>query len=479
MNLLNNSKLTRKGFIIYKKFLNEQIKKEIECDLIVQPYINPEFGCVSPYFAVYGENDNKLYLPRFYAVKKFGLPSKIDLDIGDKITTKFIGKLKKDQIEPVEKTLKSIKKTGGGILSLECGGGKTCCALYIWTQLRVKCLVIVHKDFLMKQWAERIKQFTNGTIGIIKQNKIEIENCDIVIGMLQSISMKDYSKNLFNSFGMVIVDEAHHISSQVFSQALPKISTKYMLGLTATPTRKDGLTKVFKWYLGDISYIRKREEDNNVIVNKYLFFDPDNKYCKEQKNHFYKLNLSSMITNICNFKPRIDMIINITKQLLLEKRKILILSDRRKHLNDIMINLNENNIFNAGYYVGGMKEEELNKSEKCLIILATYSMASEGLDIPSLNTLILASPKSDIVQSVGRILRKKHNMIKPIIVDIVDQFSIFVKQSSKRHIYYEKCGYDIKQIDYYTGEIIKEKIECKKKPIILETNELCIEFESD
>ena len=61
MNLLNNSKLTRKGFIIYKKFLNEQIKKEIECDLIVRPYINPEFGSASPYFAVYGENDNKLY----------------------------------------------------------------------------------------------------------------------------------------------------------------------------------------------------------------------------------------------------------------------------------------------------------------------------------------------------------------------------------------------------------------------------------
>ncbi|GAI84958.1 unnamed protein product, partial [marine sediment metagenome] len=98
-----------------------------------------------------------------------------------------------------------------------------------------------------------------------------------------------------------------------------------------------------------------------------------------------------------------------------------------------------------GYYIGGMKEEQLKESEGKKIIIATYAMASEGLDIKTLTTLIMASPKTDVCQSVGRILRTKHT--NPLVIDIIDQHDIFVKQWQKRRKYYIKQKYNIISTD--------------------------------
>jgi superfamily II DNA or RNA helicase len=95
----------------------------------------------------------------------------------------------------------------------------------------------------------------------------------------------------------------------------------------------------------------------------------------------------------------------------------------------------------VGYYVGGMKEAALKESEKKKIIIATYAMASEGLDIKTLTTLILASPKTDVCQSVGRILRQKHS--SPLVIDIIDEHDIFMSQWYKRRKYYKSQDYKI------------------------------------
>ena len=132
-----------------------------------------------------------------------------------------------------------------------------------------------------------------------------------------------------------------------------------------------------------------------------------------------------MINNICNYTPRTDLIIEKLLPLYEEGRCILVLSDRRNHLLDIENGLKKHDI-ESGYYVGGMKPQGLRDAQEKNVILGTFSMASEGMDIPKLNTMILASPKSDIVQSVGRILRQKKEIRKftPLIIDI-DQISVF------------------------------------------------------
>ena len=132
-----------------------------------------------------------------------------------------------------------MKENFGGLLDIYCGFGKTVLALKIITMLKLKTLIIVHKGFLMDQWEERINQFIpEAKVGKIQGQIIDIENKDIVIGMLQSLSMKEYPDDQFSDFGLLIVDEVHHISAEIFVRALQKIVTKHTLGLSATMNRK-------------------------------------------------------------------------------------------------------------------------------------------------------------------------------------------------------------------------------------------------
>lgn len=117
--------------------------------------------------------------------------------------------------------------------------------------------------------------------------------------------------------------------------------------------------------------------------------------------------------------------------------------DRIEHLKTMGKLLRDTGETSVGFYIGGMKEAQLKASESCRVILGSYSMSSEGMDIPSLNTLILASPKSDIEQSIGRILRRHHETVVPTVYDIVDNFSIFRNQAMKRRSFYEKKEYDL------------------------------------
>ena len=206
-----------------------------------------------------------------------------------------------------------------------------------------------------------------------------------------------------------------------------------MLGLSATPNRKDGLTKVFKWYIGDIIYSQKHVDINTVYVERLIINSTNQYYNKEYLNYRGKPMVPKMINNICENLNRTKVICYWIKELLYENRKIIILSDRRSQLEDINNLLYQNGIENVGFYVGGMKQKNLDISAIKDVILSTYPMSSEGLDIPGLDTEMLISPKSDIVQSVGRILRKKHTEIVPKIIDVVDNFSLFEAQAHTRN----------------------------------------------
>jgi superfamily II DNA or RNA helicase len=267
------------------------------------------------------------------------------------------------------------------------------------------------------------------------------------------IGTKITSKNQTEYIDGPVVSNCHHIGSEVFSRTLHKINCKYSLGLSATMTRKDGLTKVFKWHLGDIVFKAKNNNKDKVDVYCYEYDEDDIKYNKEEINYNGKCNMAKMINNICDYEPRTDFIVNIIEGIKKkeEKRNIILLSDRRNHLKILKDKIEGKNVGNVGYYVGGMKDEELKKSEdNCDILLGTFSMASEGMDIPKLDTIILASPKSDIVQSIGRVLRKKleDRVYIPLVIDINDMFSMFLNQNKKRLTYYKKCKYNINHIKF-------------------------------
>ena len=266
-----------------------------------------------------------------------------------------------------------------------------------------------------------------------------------------NIIFKEFDTEQFKSFGLVIIDEVHHLSSQVFSRALLKVNCKYTLGLTATPTRTDGLTHVFLDFLGPILYKSNKEKDdkNNVIIAHIPYFDDNILYNKEELTGMGKICTSRIINNITEYTPRSNLIVKIINSLIIDKeRNIILLSDRREHLKylyETLKSLNEE--LNIGFYVGGMKQKLLdNTANNSQIILSTYSMAAEALDIPKLNCLILASPKVNVEQAVGRILRKKHS-INPLVIDIEDIFSIFPNQYKKRLRFYKSNKYNIEDIN--------------------------------
>ena len=230
-----------------------------------------------------------------------------------------------------------------------------------------------------------------------------------------------------------IVHNCHHISSKTFSSIFYKVQTKYMVGLSATPERKDGLSKVIYWFLGPQTITIKRETDKPSIK----FIHTDTSDFIEQFNRLGKLNNPTMITDLSKQKTRNELIINTIKSL--KGRKILVLSDRRDHCDYLLTQLTD---ISAGVYLGGMKTKDREETVNCSVILGTYQAAGEGFDVPELDTLILATPKSDVEQAVGRILRQK-NKNEPIVIDIVDSFSIFKGQYYKRRKFYKSCEFKI------------------------------------
>ena len=466
--------LSKNGYKIKKKSLTPKSLKSLKDDLNVKPFVYNDYSnsCTEGRFSVYLESPNSIYIPKFYGINKYGPAKKINIYEGDDINIEFAGGLREEQYPIEQLYLKSAEEIGGGIISLKCGGGKTVLALHIISVLKKKTIVIVHKDFLMTQWRDRIKQFLpDAKIGKIQQNTIDIEGKDIILSMVQSLSMKEYPENTFSSFGLAIFDECHHLGAEVFSKSMQKVSSKYMLGLSATPNRKDGLRKVFEWYIGPIVYTTKETNEDYVEAQCITYDNDDKEYCKEETTFKGDACMPRMINNICNCEQRTLMILKLVDKYYKEGRKILILSDRRAHLDFMQKDINKN-ICSSGQYVGGMKPNELRDSQEKDIILGTFSMASEGMDIPKLNTVILASPKSDVQQSVGRIFREKEcdRTHHPLIIDIVDDFSMFKNQAEKRKVLYRKMNFKL----FVDGDEYKKKKRNKKEIDVFEIKEFIL-----
>jgi len=643
--------LSKRGYGLSKTSITNE--EAIKNELTVKPNTGGYDDGNATQFKVFIESSKKLYVPKCWGLKKFGVPEENTIAAGTPISCEFTGELRDYQLEPIKSYMQAANDPSkrGGILQLPPGWGKTVMALHILCKLKVKTLIIVHKEFLLNQWKERIEQYmTNVNVGIIKQNRIEFDN-DVVIASLQSLSMRTYEDKVLDGFGLVISDECfpndvlvhtdngvvsigslyeqwkirrqaskypsvhvlpeqpppkilsynrktekfeykalqyawrkerkdlieiklgnsdkmnihctpehkilttegyiegikltrshsvickydtdnlhgtlmvpvftpstfrkqsirygtlrvlsvipyentecyvydievqdnhnfvignkdgfvegpvvsncHHLSAQVFSRALFKVNFTYALGLSATVTRKDGLSKVFKWFLGDVIYKAKpkKEPDALRVIMKY-YNESNNAYSQVPVLYNGKPNFSRMINNVCEYAPRTKLIVDEITQIMHAEpeRNLIILSDRRKHLNDFETALREVGFDSIAYYVGGMKEKDLKLSQEAKILLGTYNMVSEGFDLPKLNTLVLASPKSDVEQSIGRIQRqlKADRQFIPLVLDIVDQFSLFTSQGNKRRAFYTKKGFELEEKSKITAN--NDKFEMK------------------
>lgn len=453
--------LGNKGYTLFKSELSATQQLKIRELLTVKPYVPgaPPNG-LQPTYPVYRESTNKFYVPRYFGEKWFGKPKETKITEGDNISLQFTGELREYQKPVVEQYLQHVHGGGGGLLELYCGFGKTDLTVYLIGAIGKKALIIVHKEFLMNQWIERIlKYYPNARIGKIQGQTIDIDDKDIVICMLQSLSMKEYPTTLFDSFGFTIIDEVHHISSEVFSRALFKLVTKYMIGLSATMNRKDGTTKVFKMFLGEVVCKRERSKDEELIVRAITYKSRDAEFNKLEMDFRGQIAASKMLSKICNYSHRTEFILTVLQDMLVENplQQIMILGSYKNILSYLFDAINHRNLCTVGYYIGGMKESQLKESEGKQVVLATYAMAAEGLDIKTLSTLIMGTPMTNIEQSVGRILRQKH-AFAAMVIDIVDVHDNFYRQWLKRKAFYKKQNYKIVQTnsDTYMASASKD-----------------------
>jgi superfamily II DNA or RNA helicase len=445
--------ITSKG---YKVLLNHEKVNEIKKELMILPYT--ENAIRYPIFRI---SEKYIYMPKFYGINKFGLPTIIKEQEGIDIQFNFKGKLRDYQVETCNKILKHLKNNGSGLASIYTGWGKTCGALWLTAQMNKKTLIIVHTENLLNQWIEKINDFlgiSKEEIGIIKGPIINTDKI-ICIGMIQSISMKEYPVDTFKEFGLTLYDEVHHVPGRVFSKIFYKIGTKYNLGLSATLTRSDGLTKVIKYFLGETIVNLKLCILIPKITIYYTNIDP----LEEKRMCNGKANLPGMINDLCDSFMRNIEIVNIIKNKYNENRKILVLTDRRNHCKELQRLLGDE--FDSGLYFGGMKNEALKNSNTKRVIFATYQIASEGYDNPELDTLIFASPKTKIEQAIGRILRQE-NVNEPEVIDIVDAWSVFNNLYFSRSKFYKKKKY-----------IINGKVENKEDNIKLDNLIINEEYE--
>jgi superfamily II DNA or RNA helicase len=313
----------------------------------------------------------------------------------------------------------------------------------------------------MNQWVNEIKNFLpDAKVGILQgQKNVDIQDCDIVVAMLQSMARIDYPDELFKDFKVTVIDETHNVASKMFSKVLFKLCSKYTIGLSATPKRSDGCEYIFKWHLGDIVYesTNERKGKHPIIWNLKIDSKDYNEVSIVNKMTGQKqIQFTSMLSELVEMPKRNKLIIELIKDLIKKDngRKLLVLSDRRNHLLTIQSLLDEdlNITFTYGLFLGGMKQKDLDKGRNCQVILATYQAFGEGVSEKDLDTLLLITPKKFIghlknktknesgklEQIVGRIFRKEHTQRHPLIIDFQDNFSVYKSQSAQRKTFYKQ-----------------------------------------
>jgi superfamily II DNA or RNA helicase len=386
---------------------------------------------VSATLRLYEENEfGELLIPRNAPVW-YGIPCEDERVEGHPVKFNSKIQLREDQIPAVEK----IMSTDDGILQAGTGKGKTIMSIEIMARYGKTTLILVHKEFLMDQFSGHIKNLlglSDDEIGYARGNPKTWKWKDrkVVIGMLQSVyaHIEDLPEGFVNHFGLVISDECHRVSASTWARVIAIFPCKKRLGLTATPKRSDGLEVVFHFHLGPIQYQLMGVNMKPKVVT--VTTEITDKDIGVNTNSRSNAIMAKLISALAENRERNVKILQLLVQASKSGRKIILLSDRRAHVeylkNSFDLNKERHGLqdIQTRYYLGGMDKENRREAEQNGdILFATFQMAKEGLDIPELDTLFLGTPNSSeitIEQSLGRIARSAEGKKTPMVIDILD-----------------------------------------------------------
>ena len=379
------------------------------------------------YLKGYEESSEFLKLPRGLKEKLFEYLNYnlvkykiIDNRVFEKIETKrILFTLRAEQ----EDAIKEILKYDSSICVAPPGFGKTLIGAKIFEQRAVKTLIIVNKNMLLDQWISRFVDYfgyKKSDIGFLGKSQNRL-NGNIDIATMQSLNN---IPELVENYTQVIVDECHHIPALTFEQIVKNFKGKYILGLSATPNRKDELDPILYQQLGNISYEYKKPKThtNRLLVIKTEFTSSADNY-------------AAIINELVSNEDRNRQIVKTIKENI--DRKILLLSDRIEHLNLLENILKEEKIDFVSVHGSQNKKEQVENMQKVKtssLILATSSFFGEGIDFPHLNTIIFATPISfygRLIQYLGRIGRGNQECLA---IDFLDSKNAMLNSTYKKRL---------------------------------------------
>lgn len=416
---LNLSKSLISKLKSFATFENPQIKVLLS---LRKPLFN-----TPKYIRSFEENENFLMLPRglketlidFFNVNAVSY-SFVDKRVLNKIQTKTVTfNLRPEQNEAI----KEIKKSDYSICVAPPGFGKTLLGAKIFEIRACTTLIVVNKNMLLNQWIERFVDYfgyNKKDIGYLGKgfNKL---NGQIDVATMQSLKN---DPKIIENYSFVIVDECHHIPALTFEQIIKSFKGKYILGLSATPNRKDELQPILFQQLGEISYEykKKKTHTNKLQIIRTQFVSNADNY-------------ATIINELCIDEDRNNLIVDIIKKNI--DRKILLLTDRIEHINVLESLLQKENIDYISVHGSLNKKEQvenMNLVKTKSLILATTSYFGEGIDFPHLNTILFATPISyygRLIQYLGRIGRGNQECLA---IDFLDSKNAMLNSAYKKRL---------------------------------------------
>jgi len=415
---------------------------------------------------LYRSHDMAIELPRAYAVNAFGEEffGADGMAWGSPVDMTFNGSLREDkgQERIVGEIMSAIRPGIGGIAQAPCGTGKTVMGLYCAAKWGKTTAVLVHTEFLADQWEETAIQFLK--LKPEEIGRVQGPNCDyrgkkLVLIMVESIAAKaqgkgkDYPQSFYDWAGTLLLDEVHRHAADTWHLAVGKFNAAYRLGLSATPNRTDDMEQVIFDHVGPII---SKTEDYEVhpevyVIPLYTDINPRSYDSWKGGKPTGQVNMARLINKICADRDRNGKIAGQIAKAIDAGRKVLVLSERLQQLDDLL-DLTHLMLTVTGKklakYVGGMDRDGRDKAAVADGIFATYHLAAEGLDIPDLDTLAMVSPRSNIEQSVGRILRVHADKKAPIVLDFVDtEIGVCARMAEKRENLYHWHGWTVVEVD--------------------------------
>ena len=336
-----------------------------------------------------------------------------------------------------------------GTLCAPTGAGKTVCGLSLIAQRRQPALIVVHTRDLAMQWVERIEQFLDipaRKVGMIGSGKSTVGEA-VTVATVQSVYSR--AKDLKKRIGHIIVDECHRAPSRTFTAAVTAFDCAYSLGLSATPYRRDGLTQLIFWHLGEM-HARIDGEDlmeSGAILRPEICIRPTSFMCERDPTEEYGL----IIADLTEDMERNSLIVDEVAREVASGRGVgLVLSDRKIHCRMLRELLEERHGISGAILTGDTPLPERKRmvdqiqSGRVDVVFATGQLIGEGFDASNLTSLFLATPikfSGRLIQYLGRVLRPAQGKAQPRVYDFVDEkVGVLDAAARARAVVYAEIG---------------------------------------